>query len=138
MKVTRRTARLLGLVAFVLLGAIGLYAHIRAAPDCDSDQAQRTTYQVLRDEFHFDSVFMNDVRTVSGGYFSDRRECAAQVTEIRGNVNASDMPWHQLRYWIARNDNAARADITVKVGGAMRLAAPPLPLWQRLLAWLVP
>ena len=87
---------MIGLVAFVLLGATGLYAHMRAAPGCDSGQAQRTTYQILRDKFHFDSVFMNDIRTVSGGYFSDQRECAAQVTEIRGNVNASDMPWHEL------------------------------------------
>ena len=133
---TKRTVLPVCLVAFALLAAAALYAHLAAAPACNSDAALRRVSDILRDQFHFDSTFVNNVRTVSGGYFSDSLECSAQVTQIRGNVSASDMPWRELRYWIARRDAAMPSDITVKVGGGTPLAPPPPSIWQRLVRQL--
>lgn len=129
---TKRTVLPVCFVAFALLAAAALYAHLTAAPACGSDAALRRVSEILRDQFHFDSTFVNNVRTVSGGYFSDSHECSAQVTQIRGNVSASDMPWRELRYWIAQRDAAMPPDITVKVGGGTPLAAPPPSIWKRL------
>jgi hypothetical protein len=130
--VTARTALSIGLVAFASLGAAGLYAHRYAAPACDSEQALGRVYEIPRDEFHFDSVLVNNITTVSGGFFSDRHECSAEVTEIRGNVNASDMPWREVRYWIVPGDKSERSAITVRLGGGVPLAEPTPSLWKRL------
>jgi hypothetical protein len=131
MRLTVRRALPVALVGAVVLGAAGFYAHTRAAPPCDSDQALGRVYQTLRDDFHFDSMLVNNVQTVSGNYFSTQRECSAEVTQIRGNVTASDMKWRALRYWIAQ-DASASPTITVKVGDGIPLAEPTPSLWKRL------
>ncbi len=120
------------LVAAVVLAAAGAYAYTRAAPACDSDQTLGRVYQALRDQFHFDSMLVNNVQTVSGNYFSTQRECSAEVTQVRGNVSASDMKWRDLRYHIAQDDASASATITVKVGDGIPLAEPTPSLWKRL------
>jgi hypothetical protein len=122
----------IGLVAVASLVAAGLYAYWHRAPACDSNQALDRVYAVLRDEFQFDSVLLNDVATVSGGFLAQRRECSAQVAQIRGNVNASDMRWRAIRYWIAVADVPSRSTVKVQLGGAVPLAAPQPSLWQRL------
>jgi hypothetical protein len=132
MRLTARRTLPVALVGAVVLGAAGFYAHTRAAQACDSDQALAKVNQTLRDDFHFDSMLVNNVQTVSGNYFSDRRECSAEVTQIRGNVSASDMKWRELRYWIAQNDPSASPTITVKVGDGIPLAEPTPSLWKRL------
>jgi hypothetical protein len=90
---------------------------------------------ILRAESHLDSVFLNDIKNVSGGWFSTRRECAAQITEIRGNVSASNLPWRDLRYSIAPGTTAERADIEVKLGSGVALAGRRKSLWKRLLGY---
>ena len=126
----------IGFAALASLAAAALYAHSRAASRCDSEQALRRITDILRDEFHFDGVFVNNTTNVSGGWFSTRRECAAQVAEIKGNVSASDLPWRDLRYSIAPGPTAERADIVVMLGGGEPLAARRKSLWQRLLGSL--
>ena len=123
-------------VAFTSLGAAGLYAHRNAPPTCDSEQAWRKLSDVLRDAYHLDGMFLNNVETVSGGFFSDNHECSAEIAPIRGNVNASDMPWREIRYRIEQRDNSGRFSITVKLGGAVPLAVPSPSPWARLLAHL--
>jgi len=126
----------IGIAALASLAAAGLYAHSRAAPTCDSEQALNRLSDILRAEFHLESVFLNDIKSVSGNLFSTRRECSAQVTEIKGNISALDLPWRDLRYSIAPGPTAERADIAVKLGGGVPLAAKQKSLWKRLLGSL--
>lgn len=126
----------IGFAALASLAATAFYAHSRAAPRCDSEQALQRITDVLRDEFHLDSVFVNNITGISGGWFSTRRECTAQVTEIKGNVSASDLPWRGLHYSIAPGPTAERADIEVKLGSGEPLAAKRKSLWRRLLGSL--
>jgi hypothetical protein len=92
-------------------------------------------YGVLRIKFHFDSIFVNDTRTISGGFFSNIHTCAAEVTEIRGNVNASSMPSREIRYRIVQHEKSQRPTITVEVGDYVPLSLPAPSLWKRLLAY---
>jgi hypothetical protein len=131
-----RNTHFIGLVALALLGAVGFYAHERASPACDSEQAMDRVSAILRNDFHLDSLLMTNVRTVSGGYFSDRHDCSAEVTQIRGNVDASGMPWRAIRYRIVHPDQSQRPAITVELGGSVPLAAKRPSLWKRLLAYL--
>jgi hypothetical protein len=92
-------------------------------------------YRVLRDQFHLEGVFLHDFTTMSGGFFSDSRDCVAEVAEIRGNVNAGDMPWRHIRYGIARPDRAEPAIVSVDLGDATPFVQPlQRTLWTRLRA----
>lgn len=131
-----RNALSIGLVAAALLGGPGFYAHERASPACDSEQAMDRVSAILRNDFHLDSLLMNNVGTVSGGYFSDSRDCSAEVTQIRSNVDASGMPWRAIRYRIVDRDKSQNPAITVELGGSVPLAAKVPSRWKRLLAYL--
>jgi len=132
--VTVRTILTCGVAVLALAG--GLFLRGNASPGCDSEPALHRVTDVLRDQFHLDGVFVNNVRTVSGGLFSDRRECSAEVAVIRGNVNASDMPWREIGYRIDRQATSDDPAITVTLGGDVPLAKPVPSLWERLLAYL--
>jgi hypothetical protein len=125
-----------GLAAVASLGIAMVYAHERAAPSCESELAMGQVYGILRDRFQLDSILLNNIHAASGGVFSKDRECLAEVTEIRGNVNASDMLWREVRYSIARGSLSARPAVTVALGSTVPLAAPRPPLWKRLLGLL--
>ncbi len=127
-----RFARTAGLVAVAGVAAVAIFQHTRAAPGCDSEAALRRVSEILRDRFQYDSTFVNNVRTVSGSYFSERHECSAQVTPVRGNVSAADMPWRELHYSIAQSSASTPPNITVRVGGDTPLAPPKHSLWTRL------
>lgn len=131
-----RTILSIGVFAVASLGAATLYVHGSGPPTCDSDRAIARVYAVLRDQFHMDSMFVNNIETVSGGFFSDQHECSAEVTQIRSHVNASDMPWRAIRYWIAPTDRSGQATVTVELNGAIPLAGPPPSLWHRLAAYM--
>ena len=129
----------IGFVAFASVAAAGLYAHRDAPPTCDSEQALSKVGEVLRDEYHLDSTFLNNIQTVSGGFFSDSHECSAEVTPIRGNVNASDMPWREVQYQLEQREKPERFSITVNLGGAVPLpgSAVRLSFGARVLAKLL-
>jgi hypothetical protein len=132
---TVRTAVFIACVAGACLGAAALYAHNGAAPACDSDQAQGLVYDVLRDKFHLEGVFLHDFTTTSGGFFSDTRICTAEIAEIRGNVNAADLKWRQIGYRITRPDRTKPADVAVDLGGATPFVqTQEQTLWTRLRA----
>jgi hypothetical protein len=120
-----------GLAAVVALG-VGWHGYDGAAPGCDSRGALNQVDAVLRDQYHLDSIFLNNIKTVSGGLFSERRDCSAEVAAIRGNVNASDMPWREIRYRIEERDRAVPAAVSVTMGDAVPLAKPAPSLWERL------
>jgi hypothetical protein len=130
----RLTVRSIGFVAIASLGAAGLYGYfLHRAPGCASDAAMRQVSMRLHDQFHFDGVMVNNATGISGSYFDARRECSAQVAQIRGDVAASDMHWRAIHYWIASGEQPERLDVRLELGEAVPLAAPPLTLWQRLL-----
>ncbi len=122
-----------GIVA-VSLGAAWI-AHSRAAAACPSDESIQGVTEALRDEFHMRSVFINDVRTLSGGPFARRQDCAAEVAPITGLVDASAMRWRAITYTSARPGDAPRSTVTLQLGGATTLDPPPPGFWQRLRAY---
>jgi hypothetical protein len=124
----------IGLVALGLIGAIGLYAFKTATPACRSVQTIAGVVQILRDQFHLDSIMLNDPTTVSGGFLSDEHDCYAEVVQIRGNVNASALPWRELRYRVVQRSRYATPVVTVELGGNVPLAPPTPSVWERLLA----
>ncbi len=134
-ELTVRMLLSIGCVAVASLGGAALYVHRDAAPACDSDRAQGQVYQVLRNQFHLEGVFLHDFTTLSGGFFSDTRDCVAEVAEIRGNVSAADLSWRHIRYRIAHSDSSEHSVVTVDLGGAAAFVQPPTQtMWTRLLA----
>ncbi|HUB13720.1 MAG TPA: hypothetical protein VMB34_17355 [Acetobacteraceae bacterium] len=131
-----RPGWMIAAIALLVAGAMALYLRSDAAAACDSDEALGQVYALLRDRFHLQSVFLNDIRAVSGGYFGDRRDCSAEVTEIRGNVAASSMPWRAVRYRIVRQHPAPSAVVSVELGGDRPLAPRRPSFWMRVLAYL--
>ena len=121
-----------GVAAAVVVGGIAAYLRAGAAPACGSDAALGQVYAALHDRFHLESIYLNDIRTVSGGWFSGRYDCSAEVTEIRGNIAASGMPWRAVRYQIVRRETAPYADVTVSLGGSVPLAPERKSFWQRV------
>ena len=123
-----------GLVAAI--GAVGLGLYMNAAPACDNTRTLGRVYDIMRDDFHQQSIFLNDVKTVSGAWFSESRDCAADVTPIRGNENASTSQWREIRYHVAHPEKSQPLAVIVTLGGDVKLAPPQPSLWRRLLAYL--
>ena len=124
----------IGVVTAVAIVAVGGYFYFAAAPSCDSDKVQARTSDLLRSQFSLDSVFFNNIQEVSGNIFSifsDRRECTAQVTQIKGNTSPTSMSWRQLRYSIAPGTDPELPDIKIDLGPSGPFVPPPLTLWQR-------
>ena len=131
---TRITLCIVGVVV-VGLGGAALYAHDSAAPACDGDATEGEVNRVLHDKFHLQGVFLHDVTTFSGGYFSDARDCVAEVAEIRGNVDAGNMPWRTVRYQVTRSGDPESPVVTVDLGKATPFVPPSgQTWWTRLLA----
>jgi hypothetical protein len=122
----------IGLVAVVAIVAVGGYFYFAAAPSCISNQVQRRASELLRSQFNMDSIFFNDIQEVSGNAFSDRRECTAQVAQIKGNTSPIAMSWRQLRYSIAPGTEPERPDIKVELGASGPYVPPSPTLWERI------
>jgi hypothetical protein len=123
-------------VAVALLGAAVLYVYKTAPPTCGSELALDRISTILRGDFHLNSIIANNVRTVSGGFFNDTRDCSAEVAEVRGDVDASVMPWREIRYRIVHQDKPPSFSITVELGDRVPLEPKTPSLWTRLLAYL--
>lgn len=132
MRVSSRSIRSTGLVAVVAIVAVGAYAYSAAAPACDSDRVLNSTTDMLRSQFNLDSVFINNIQELSGNIFSHRRECTAQVTQIKGNISPTAMTWRQLRYWIMPGIGPGISDIKLDLGADEPYVAPPLTLHERI------
>lgn len=125
-----------GAVVLAAAGAVAWFLNSNAPPGCDNEPAMHKVTDLLRTQAHLDGVFVNNITNLSGGWFSDRRECSAQVALILGNVNASDLPWREIRYQIGRPVGSADPEVTITLGGAVPLAKPAPSLWERVMAWL--
>jgi hypothetical protein len=135
-KLTTRMVLSIGLVAFASLGAATLYVHRNAPPTCTSDWTLGRVSEILRDNFHLDSIIMNHIATVSGGFFSDSHDCTAEVTKIRSGEDASGMAWQEIRYRIVHQDESRTSAVTLELGDHVPLAPQTPSLWARLLAYL--
>ena len=122
----------IGVVTAVAIVAVGAYFYFAAAPSCDSDKVQARTSDLLRSQFSLDSVFFNNIQEVSGNIFSDRRECTAQITQIKGNTSPTAMSWRQLRYSIAPGTDPDLPDIKADLGPSGPYVPPPVTLWERI------
>jgi hypothetical protein len=131
-----RTALAIGVAVIAAIGAAGFGVYLSAPPTCDNRSTLASVNRILRTDYHLEHVFLNDVSTVSGGLFSDSRVCAAELAEIRGNENASALPWREIRYRIANQGKSQPPVITVELGTEVPLAPPQLSFWRRMLAYL--
>jgi hypothetical protein len=131
-ELTGRRALFVIAAAALLAGAGALYAHDQAAPGCDSEAAQSRLSKILSAQFHVDGIFINNVTTTAGNWFSRRQACSAEIVSIRGNVDASDMPWRAVIYQIERPAAAQPFTLTAQLGGSVPLAEPAPSLWSRL------
>src|SRR6185437_12067298 len=119
-------------IIIVALAGAGTYGLVRRAPDCESDWTLRRVYATLRDTHHLSSIYLNDEENVDGGYFAIRRDCAAQVAEIRGNVSLVDTQWRALGYSISPSSGKSDLVISVQLGDAQPYTKPPPTLLRRL------
>jgi hypothetical protein len=131
-----RLALSIGCAVLASMGAAGVYGYVTAAPACNSTRTLDSVAGILRNDFRLEGIFLNDPTTVSGGLFSDSRDCWAEVAQIRGNANASTLPWRAIRYRIVHQADFRPPTITVELGGDVPLAPPVPSLWTRLLAYL--
>jgi hypothetical protein len=135
-KLTTRIVLSIGLVAFASLGATTFYAHRNAPPTCTSEWTLTRVSEVLRDNFRLDSIIVNHIRTVTGGFLSKSLDCAAEVAEIRGGEDASGMAWREIRYRIVHQNGSGPSIVTVELRDRVPLAPQSPSLWTRLLAHL--
>jgi hypothetical protein len=135
-KLTTRMVLSIGLIAFTSLGAAALYLDRNAPPTCTSEWTLGRVSEILRDNFHLDSIIVNHIRTVSGGFFGKSHDCAAEVTEIRGGEDASGMAWREIRYRIVQQDGSRPSLVTLGMGNRVPLAPQTPSLWTRLVAFL--
>ena len=126
------SVKLIGLFAAAAIVAVGGYFYFAAAPSCDSNLAQGRTSDLLRSQLNLESVFFNNIQEISGNIFSDRRECTAQVTQIKGNTSPTAMSWRQLRYSIAPGTEPDLPDIKVDLGPSGPYVPPPSTVWERV------
>ena len=134
MSLTTRIAFGVALVLAVAAAGSNFYMSRWAAPDCDSEEVLHRMGAALRDQDHLDSIFINNIRTLSGNWFSAARECSADVSSIRGDVAASSMPWREVLYQIAGNDESGKLSVAVTLGDTVPLAGPEESFWDRFLA----
>jgi hypothetical protein len=131
-----RTALVVGVSVIAAVGAAGLGFYMNAAPACDNTRTLGRVYVILHGDFHLNSVFVNDVKTVSGDLFSTSRDCTANITPIRGNEDASASQWRAIRYHVAKPEKTQPLAVTVALGGDVPFVPPSLSLWRRLQAYL--
>ncbi len=122
----------IGLVAAAAIVAVGGYFYFAAAPSCDSDRVQGRASELLRSQFNLDSIFFNNIQEVSGNIFSDRRECTAQVAQIKGNTPPMSMSWRQLRYSVAPGTEPEQPDLKIDLGPGGPYVPPPPTLWESI------
>jgi hypothetical protein len=132
----RRYALPVGFVALAALGIGTLYVRQVAPPGCRSEQSLDRLSAVLRNKFHLDGILVNDVETVSGWYLSNRHDCAAEVAQIRGNIDAGGMPWHAIHYQVVQQDDVRGPAVTVEMGDTVPLAERIPSFWKRLVTYL--
>lgn len=118
------------------LGGGVLYAHRNAPPPCDSAPTLDRVTAALRDQSQLTSIIISNVRTLSNGFLGNRYDCSATVAEIRSDVTAADMHWHEIQYSSVRPGKSPLTVVSVTVGPEIPLPPRTASWWERLRAWL--
>jgi hypothetical protein len=100
-------------------------------PLCHSDEATRGLVAALKAS-SLGTIAINNAVTISGGILSDERQCAADIAELRGGVDAADMHWMRVTYQVKNDATSGKADVTAKLGGEVPLA----PVRSSLAQWM--
>jgi hypothetical protein len=130
------TKVLIGPVVALALGGGVLYAHRNAPPACGSAPTLDRVTAALRAQSQLTSIVISDVRTLSSGFFGSRYECSADVAEIRSDVTANNMHWHEIKYSSVRPGKSPLTVVSVTIGPEIPLPPQILSWWDRLHAWL--
>jgi hypothetical protein len=129
---SKQSMVVVALAAAGLMGGVLLYEKINAAPSCSSAVVQAGLSAALK-TLNLSSVALNDAKTVSGGVFSTKHECSADVGEIRSGVDASGMHWMRVLYEVTKVATSGAPVITATLAGDVPLA-PERSTWERLRA----
>lgn len=131
---TLRSTITTALIAVAVIGGGTVwYLHRGTPPGCTSEAALNRVYDVLHKTYQLDSIYLNNIRPVSGGYFSDHHACSAEVATIRGNQKVEDLPWHAVRFTIAPQDGDTGPAVAVTLGGPTPFVRQKPSFWERLL-----
>jgi HD-like signal output (HDOD) protein len=120
--------------AAVAAGGGLTYLHRHAPPGCAAEVTLDRVSAALRTQWQLPSVIVENVRTVSSGFFGNRYECSADVARLLSGVAASDMEWHQVRYSSERPGSSPLTVVSVTVGPAIPLP-PSRSFLDRIRAW---
>ena len=115
------------------VGAAAWYMRLDTPPSCTSEPTLNEVSAVLHDRYQLDSIFLNDIRTVRGGWFSRNFECSAEEASIQGNQNIADLPWRGVHYSVMHLDGAPDFAVVAEVDGPTPFVRQRLSFWQRLL-----
>ena len=118
------------------LGGGFLYAHRNAPPACNSAPTLDRVTNALRAQSQLTSIVISDVRTLSNGFFGNRYDCSADVAEVRSDVTANNMHWHQIQYSSTRPGRSPLTVVSVTIGPEIPLPPQTQSWWERLRAWL--
>ena len=120
---------IVSIAAITFKGTMLLVREIEV-PLCHSDEATRGLVAALRTP-SLGTIAVNNAMTISGGVLSDERQCAADIAELRGGVDAADMHWMRVTYQVKRDATSGKTDVTAKLGGEVPLA----PVRSSLAQW---
>ena len=104
-------------------------------PLCRGDEVTSELIESLKASSH-GTIVINNAITISGGVLSDERQCAADIAELRGGVDAADMHWTHVIYQVKKSAVPGKANVTAKLGGEVPLA-PERSSLARWIEWLL-
>lgn len=131
---TRRRILMLCLIVVAALGVATWVLRRDTPPSCSSEPVLNATYAALHDRYQLNSIFLNDIRTVHGGWFSHRFECEAEVTTIRGNQDLADMPWRSVHYSVLHINGVPDFAVEAELGGPTPFVRQKPSWWQELIS----
>ena len=109
--------------------------YLRSAATCGSNEALGKLAAILRDRYHLDSIFFNDVETITEWPLATSNACTAQIAHIEGNADVANLPWRSVSYTIVRDPATGESVVTAELGGPVPMSTAR-SLWDRLLARL--
>jgi hypothetical protein len=126
-----KTIALAVLLAAIAFKGTKLLVREIEVPLCHSDEVTRELVESLKAS-SLGTIVINNAITISGGVLSDERQCAADIAELRGGVDAADMHWMHVLYQVKKDTTLGKADVTAELGGEVPLA----PVRSSLARWM--
>lgn len=131
---TRSGAVTLTVTAAALLGVMVWNLRRDTPPSCTSEEALNGAYAALHDRYQLDSIFLNNIRTIDGGWFSRQFECSAEVATIRGNEDLVRLQWRSVHYTVMHVEGVPNFAVLADLGGPTPFVRKKPSFWERLIA----